>query len=68
MSSIMNIDILARYADFIAAPLFLLASYYFFNIQNKNIIEYLLLLFSVSALFIDIFFSVHFLYKNKILF
>ena len=50
---------LKRYSYFITFPLFGLTSYCFFNIQNKNIKEYLLLLLSLSALINDSTFSLH---------
>ena len=61
---IVNIN---HYGDILAIPLFGLSSIYFYNIENKTVIEYILLLFSVAGFILDIFFTYLFLTtKNKI--
>jgi hypothetical protein len=56
-----------NYDDILAIPLFGLSSIYFYNIENKTVIEYILLLFSVAGFILDIFFTYLFLTtKNKI--
>jgi len=47
-------------ADLIAIPFFLLLVIYFVNKQKKTFIEYVLLIFSIIGLSVDIFFSVYF--------
>jgi hypothetical protein len=42
-----------KYADILAIPLFALLVYYFYNIQNKTIIEYILFSFAVTGLIFD---------------
>jgi hypothetical protein len=58
-------QILPRIADMFAIPLFALSLYYFYNIKNKNNIEYLLLIFSAIGLSADIFFVYLFLHLRK---
>ena len=38
---------LSQYGDLFAIPLFILASIYFYQIENKNTLEHILFLFSV---------------------
>ena len=45
----------------LAIPLFALAAVYFYNIQRKTLTEYILLLFSISGLVLDIFFTYKYL-------
>ena len=53
-----------HYADILAIPLFMINMYYFYNIENKNILEYLLLLFTFIGFICDIIFT--FMYVNNI--
>jgi len=55
------IDNLSHYGDMLAIPLFALAALYFYNIQRKTLTEYTLLLFSISGLVLDIFFTYEYL-------
>ena len=45
----------------LAIPLFALAAIYFYNIKHKTLTEYILLLFSISGLVLDIFFTYQYL-------
>ena len=46
----------SHYGDILAIPFFALLVIYFYNIENKTTIEYVLLLFSMSGFVLDIFF------------
>jgi uncharacterized membrane protein len=48
---------LIHYGDSLAIPGFLLLSQYFYLKENKSILEYVLLAFSVACLIIDIIFT-----------
>ena len=52
---------LVHYGDILAIPFFILSSIYFFRIKNKKIVEYILLIFSVIGVVVDLFFSLQFL-------
>lgn len=56
---------LSNYGDILAIPFFALLVIYFYNIQNKSNIEYLLLLFSISGLILDILYTFIFLSNFK---
>jgi len=57
---------ISHYGDILAIPFFVLLSYYFYNINNKNPLEYILLWFSVSGFVLDILYTYLFLSKlNK---
>ena len=58
-------QILLSIGDMLAIPLFALSLYYFYNIKNKNNIEYLLLIFSAIGLSADIFFVYLFFIKKN---
>lgn len=47
--------------DILAIPLFLLAIIYFYKIKDKNLIEYILFIFSIGGFLFDILFTVMFL-------
>ena len=51
------INRLTHIGDILAIPFFLLLSIYFYRIENKTHLEYLLFLFCVSCLIIDFTFS-----------
>ena len=55
------IDNISHYGDILAIPLFALATLYFYKIKHKTITEYTLLLFSISGLVLDIFFTYNYL-------
>lgn len=48
---------LAHYGDIIAIPFFIITFIYFFNIENKTYLEYLIMTFIFIALVCDILFS-----------
>jgi hypothetical protein len=50
-----------HYGDILAIPFFALLVIYFYTIENKTTIEYLLLLFSISGFILDIFYTYIFL-------
>lgn len=53
---------LSHYGDILAIPFFSLLSLYFYNIEDKTTIEYVLLFFSICGLLADILFTyIHFL-------
>lgn len=56
---------LSHYGDIIAIPFFAMLVIYFYNIQNKSTIEYILLLFSISGFLLDIIYTYLFLFKHK---
>lgn len=47
----------SHYGDILAIPFFALLVIYFYNIENKTIIEYVLLLFSISGFILDILYT-----------
>ncbi len=55
---------ISHIGDIIAIPFFILLVHYFYNINNKNPIEYILFLFSLGALIADLFFTYLFIRKN----
>ncbi len=59
------IDNIEHYADILAIPFFILASYYFITKPNKTIIEQLLTLFVIVGAIADIVFTLKFTYKNR---
>lgn len=58
------IKYISHIGDIIAIPFFALFIYYFYNINNRNIIENILFLFSVCGLIADLFFTYLF-FKSK---
>ena len=48
---------LTHIGDILAIPFFILLSIYFYNIENKTLLEQILFLFSVSCFIIDVSFS-----------
>jgi hypothetical protein len=57
------INNLPSIGDIFAIPLFALSSYYFYSIENKNSLEYILLIFSIAGFIADVFFV--YLFYNK---
>ena len=54
---------LSHYGDILAIPFFALLTIYFYNIEQKSILEYVLLLFSISGFVLDILYTfIHFFY------
>jgi hypothetical protein len=48
---------LSHYGDILAIPFFALLVIYFYNIEDKTTIEYVLLLFSISGFILDILYT-----------
>ena len=59
------VEKLTHIGDMIAVPFFILLTIYFYNIENKTNLEYLLFLFSLSCLFIDFTFSYFFMIGKR---
>lgn len=57
------IKYISHFGDILAIPFFGLLIYYFYNINNRNIIENILLWFSLCGFIADIFFTYLFLKK-----
>ena len=55
----------SHYGDILAIPFFALLAIYFYNIEDKSIIEYILLFFSISGFILDIFYTYVFLSHVK---
>ena len=55
------IKCLCNYGDILAIPLFALLVYYFYNIENKSTIEYVLFYFSIIGVIVDTVFTYIFL-------
>jgi hypothetical protein len=47
----------SHYGDILAIPFFLLLVIYFYNIEHKSMLEYVLLCFSISGFVLDIFYT-----------
>jgi len=58
-------DKLINIADIVAIPVFLLLVFYFFKKQNKTVFEYVLLIFVLLGLIIDVCFTIYFLFFKK---
>ena len=57
MKNILKINNLSHFGDIIAIAFFFLLTYYFYNLQEKTILEYILLYFSLGGLIADIFYT-----------
>ena len=56
---------LSNYGDLFAIPFFALLIFYFYQLEDKNILEWVLFLFSISGFILDIFFTyLFYLSKN----
>jgi hypothetical protein len=53
----MNIKNISHYGDILAIPFFLLLFIYFYNIETKSAIEYILMYFGLIGLAADIFYT-----------
>jgi hypothetical protein len=56
----MNWNKLSHYGDILAIPFFAALIVYFYQITNKSIVEYILLLFSISGFILDILYTIIF--------
>ena len=52
-----GINNLCHYGDILAIPFFAILVYYFYGIENKTLLEYILLLFSASGFLLDILYT-----------
>jgi hypothetical protein len=59
----MKINNISHVGDILAIPFFALLCLYFYRIENKTSMEYILLLFSVGGFVLDILFT--YLYLGK---
>jgi hypothetical protein len=57
-----DINIFSHYGDIIAIPFFLVLSMYFIRIKKKTILEYILLIFSISGFILDIIYTIIYFY------
>jgi hypothetical protein len=48
---------LSHYGDILAIPFFALLTIYFYSIEDKSVLEYILLFFSISGFVLDIFYT-----------
>jgi len=55
----------SHYGDILAIPFFALLMIYFYNIENKTTVEYILLLFSISGFVLDILYTYIFFLNTK---
>ena len=55
---------LAHYGDLLAIPFFIITLYYFYLIERKTLLEWIIIAFLVICLLGDILFSYIFLSKN----
>jgi hypothetical protein len=56
----------SHYGDILAIPLFALLVIYFYNIEHKSMLEYVLLYFSMSGFILDILYTyIFFTRKNS---
>jgi hypothetical protein len=61
---------ISHYGDILAIPFFALSIIYFYNIEDKSILEYILFLFFICGFVLDILYTYIFLFysnssKNK---
>lgn len=56
---------LCHYGDILAIPFFAWLSIYFYNIENKSVVEYILFLFSVAGFIMDLIYSYIYCFKNN---
>lgn len=61
----MNYNKLSHYGDILAIPFFGLLIIYFYKIEYKSTIEYILFYFSIAGFILDILYSLIFLFKFK---
>ncbi len=57
---------LSHYGDILAIPFFGLLIVYFYNIKNKNLLEYILLFFSICGFILDILYTYIYFSNNNI--
>ena len=57
--------LLSHIGDILAIPFFALMVFYFYNIEDKSVVENILYVFSIGGLILDIFFTYAFLCKRN---
>ena len=55
----------SHYGDILAIPLFALLVIYFYNIEHKSTLEYILFYFSICGFILDIFYTYIFCMRIK---
>lgn len=61
----LNLTTLPHYGDILAIPFFLLLAIYFYQLEDRTMMETILLLFSITGVIVDVFFTYMFLFFNK---
>lgn len=61
----MKINNISHIGDILAIPFFALLCLYFYRIENKTPMEYILLLFSIGGFVLDILFTYLYFFRNK---
>lgn len=61
----MNYNYISHYGDILAIPFFALLIIYFYNIEEKSIIEYILFYFAIAGFILDILYTYLFLSNFK---
>ncbi len=56
-----SIQTLSHIGDILAIPFFLLLTIYFYQLKNKTLLEYVLLLFALSGFVLDSLFTYNFI-------
>ena len=54
-----------HYGDILAIPFFLLLSIYFYNIESKTPLEYILFVFSIVGFLTDSLFTIRFIRRSN---
>ena len=60
-----NISNISNIGDILAIPFFALLCLYFYRIDNKTPMEYILFLFSITGFVLDTLFTYFYLFRNK---
>jgi hypothetical protein len=55
---------ISHYGDILAIPFFALLTYYFYTIEHKTTLEYILFYFSMTGFVLDIFYTYLFLKRS----
>ena len=61
----MKISNISNIGDILAIPFFALLCLYFYRIENKTPMEYILFLFSITGFVLDTLFTYIYLFRNK---
>jgi hypothetical protein len=61
----MKINNISHIGDVLAIPFFALLCLYFYRIENKTPLEYILFLFSIGGFILDILFTYLYLFRTK---